>query len=133
MSYPIGDMLVRIKNAQAVKHEQVSVPFSGPKFKIASILQENGFISGVERKKEKAVKAEHEYIEITLKYEDGQGAISGFKVISRPSRHLYVKSSEIKPVRSGYGIAVISTPKGMMSSKEAMKNKIGGEMLFEVW
>ncbi len=128
-------MLIRINNAQMVKHEQVSMPFSKVKFAIANILKATGFISEVERKSKKVQKqkSEHEYLKLTLKYDDGQRAISGFKVISRPSRHMYVKASEIKPIRSGYGIAIISTPKGIMSSKDAKKNNLGGEMMFEVW
>ncbi len=132
---PISDMLIRINNAQMVKHEQVSMPFSKVKFAIAHILKANGFISGIERNKKKIKKTEHDYLELTLRYDenDNSGAISGFKIISRPSRHMYIKANEIKPVRSGYGIAVISTPKGIMSSKDAKKNKLGGEVMFEMY
>ncbi|MDP3697425.1 MAG: 30S ribosomal protein S8 [Candidatus Taylorbacteria bacterium] len=131
---PISNMLVQIKNAQAVGKEQVLFPFSNMNFKIAGILKDNGFVQDVERRKKKEKKSEQEYLSVTLKYdEDGQPAISGFKVISRPSRHLYTGVKDIKSVRSGYGIAVISTSKGVMSSKEARKQNLGGEMLFEVW
>lgn len=127
-------MLVQIKNAQAVGKEQVSVPFSNMKFKIAGILKDNGFVQDIERKKKKEKKSEREYLSVTLKYdEDSQPAISGFKIISRPSRHLYTGVKDIKLIRSGYGIAVISTSKGVMSSKEARKQNLGGEILFEVW
>ena len=75
-----------------------------------------------------------EYLAISLKYgDDKEPGISGFKIISRPSRHMYIRAEDIKLVRSGYGIAVISTSKGVMSSKEARKQNLGGEMLFEVW
>jgi small subunit ribosomal protein S8 len=131
--HPISDMLVRIQNAQAARKEQVSVPFSKVKFRIATLLKEAGYLGGVERRKRKAVKAELEYIDMDLKYADEQGAISGIKIVSRPSRHLYTKASELRPVRSGYGSAVISTSKGVMTSQEAKKANLGGEILFEIW
>jgi small subunit ribosomal protein S8 len=130
---PISDMLIRIKNAQAVKSEQVVMPFSKVKLKIAGILKEAGYLYDVERKSKKAKKAEHEYLQLTLKYQDGQGALNGVKIISRPSRRMYVKSKDIKPVRSGFGLAVISTPKGIMNSREARKAGLGGEIICEVW
>ena len=130
---PIADMLIRIKNAQAVKGEQVVMPFSKVKFKIANILKEAGYVSEVERKNKKAKKAEHEYLQLTLKYQDNEGALSGVKIISRPSRRMYIKAKEIKSVRSGHGLAIISTSKGIMSSREAKKLDLGGEMICEVW
>ena len=131
---PISDMLIRIKNAQAVGHEQVSMPFSKVKFALANVLRAGGFISEVSRSKKKAKKAEHDYLDITLKYYyDGGAAINGFKIISRPSRHMYIQADKIKTVRSGYGMAVISTSKGIMSSKDAKKNRLGGEIMFEVY
>lgn len=133
MTDPISDILIRIKNAQMVKGEQVSVPFSGAKFRIANILKEEGFISGVERKKKKTPKSELEYLLLTLKYSDGDGAINGIKIISRPSRRMYIKAKEIRLVRSGHGIAVISTPEGIMSSREARKKNLGGELMFEIY
>ena len=138
---PISDMLIRIKNAQSVGHEQVSIPFSKVKFSIANILKASGFISEVERNKKSSQNGsisggkntEHDYLDLTLKYNDGEGAISGIKIISRPSRHMYIQASKIKQVHSGYGIAVISTPKGIMSSIDAKKENLGGELLFDVW
>lgn len=134
MTSPISDMLITIKNAQAVGKEQVSVPFSTIKYKIAMVLKDAGFVSDVERKKKKNIKGtEHEFIDIVLKYADKFPGISGVQIVSKPSRHMYIKAEEIKPVRSGYGIAVISTSKGIMSSKEAKKNNLGGEIMFEIW
>ncbi len=130
---PISDILIRIKNAQAVKQEQVLVPFSGAKFKIANILKNEGFISEIERKKKKTKKSELEYLLLTLKYSDGTGAINGIKIISRPSRRMYIKAKDIRLVRSGYGMAVISTPEGIMSSREARKKNLGGEIMFEIY
>lgn len=130
---PISDMLIQIKNAQAVGHEQVALPFSKMKLRIAEILKDRGYLADVERKNKKGKKSEREYLYLTLKYQDNQGALSGIKIISRPSRRMYIKAKEIKPVRSGYGLAIISTPQGVMDSKEARKNNLGGEILFEVW
>lgn len=133
MTDPISDILIRIKNAQMVNHEQVLIPFSGAKLKIANILKEEGFISEVERKKKKTPKSELDYLLVTLKYSDGDGAINGIKIISRPSRRMYIKAKEIRLVRSGHGVAVISTPEGIMSSREARKKNLGGELMFEVY
>ena len=131
--YPIADMLTIIMNAQAVNKESVIFPFSRMKFNIANVLKTSGYLAGVERKKRKTKRSEHELLSITLKYDERGPVINGIKLISRPSRRMYIKSSQIKPVRSGYGMAVISTPGGIMSSKEARKQKLGGEILFEVW
>src|SRR3989338_4556771 len=112
--YPISDMLVQKKNAQAVGKEQVLVPSSKIKLNIAQVLKDNGFVSKIEIKKKKMKKDEMEFISIDLKYDenDKSPGISDFKIISKPSRHLYISAKEIKPVNSGYGIGVISTPKG---------------------
>jgi len=131
--YPIADMLTTIMNAQAVNKESVVLPFSKMKLDITNTMKVGGYLAGVERKKRKTKKSEHESISITLKYNEHGPAISGVKLISRPSRRMYIKASQIKPVRSGYGMAIISTPKGVMSSKEARKQKLGGEILFEIW
>ena len=137
---PIADMLTRITNAQAVRHERVSVPFSNVKLTIAKLLESKGYLSGVERKKRKARKAEVEYLDLALKYLPADkaggvtlGAISGIRLLSRPSRHLYIKASQIKPIRSGYGTLVVSTPKGIMAGADARKEKVGGELMFEIW
>ena len=131
--YPIANMLTQIMNAQAVNKESVTLPFSKMTFNIANILKSSGYVAGAEKKKRKAKKSEQEILSITLKYGEYGPAISGLKLISRPSRRMYIKASEIRPVRSGYGMSVMSTPKGIMSSKEARKQKLGGEILFEVW
>ena len=133
MTDPISDMLIRIKNAQAVKHERVSIPFSRVKFKIAQILKETNFIDSVEKLAKKTKKSEFDHLDVKLKYDDGRPGIGGIRIISRPSRHMYIKSDEIRLVRSGHGIAVISTPKGIMSSRDARKENVGGEIMFEIW
>lgn len=126
-------MLTRIKNAQQVKAERVLIPSSKAKAKIAAILKDLGFVDDVEKKKKKGRKNEHDYLDVVLRYQEGQGAINGIKIVSRPSRHLYIKAKEIRLIRSGHGMALISTPQGIMSSREARKNNLGGEVLFEIW
>jgi len=126
---PIADMLNRIRNAQAVLHPTVSIPFSSLKYEIAKILKREKFIEKVERKGRKTRKS----IEIALKYEDKTPAISGLKRISKPGQKIYLSVKQIKPVRGGYGIAIISTSKGLMTDKETRKNKLGGEVICEIW
>ncbi len=130
MTDPITDMFNRIKNALAAKHTTVEVPFSKIKLKIAEILKKHGFVTDFKRKGRGAKKV----IKILLKYNnDGVPAISNLKRISKPGRRIYKKVKEIKKVKDGYGIAIISTPKGLMTDKEARKNKLGGEVLCEIW
>jgi len=125
----IADMLTTIKNAQAVLKETVNIPFSKIKFEIAKILKKEGFIKEVERRGRKSKK----YIKITLKYNGKIPAISGIKRVSKPGQRIYLGVKEIKPVKGGYGIAIISTSKGLMTDKEARKQKVGGEVICEVW
>ena len=126
---PITDMFNRIRNAQMAGKPEVSIPFSNLKFNIALILEQNKFIWKVEKKGRKSNKL----IDIILKYEDKQPAISGLKRISKPGQRIYISFKEIKPVRGGYGMAIISTPKGLMTGKEARRQKLGGEILCEIW
>lgn len=125
----ITDMLNRIRNAQAVLHPTVEFPFSNFKYEIAKILEKQGFIEKIEKKGKKTAKT----IEITLKYQDNIPAISGLKRISKPGQRIYLPTNKIHKVRQGYGIAVISTPKGLMTDKEARKEKLGGEVICEIW
>ena len=126
---PITDMLNRIRNAQAVLKETVEVPFSNLKYEIAKILEKNGFIEKVEKKGKKTKKI----IEITLKYDNKIPAISGLKRISKPGQTIYLGHRKIKRVKGGYGVAIISTSKGLMTDKEARKQKLGGEVICEAW
>ncbi|OGZ17752.1 MAG: 30S ribosomal protein S8 [Candidatus Nealsonbacteria bacterium RBG_13_36_15] len=126
---PITDMLNRIRNAKAVLHPTVNIPFSNLKYEIAKILEKQGFIQKVDKRGRKTKKT----IEITLKYDNGVSAIFGLKRISRPGQRIYTKAKELKPVKGGYGIAIISTPDGLMTNKEARKKGLGGEILCEIW
>jgi len=126
---PITDMLNRIRNAQAVLKDTVDVPFSNLKYEIAKILEKQGFIAKIEKKGKKTKKI----IEITLKYLENRPAISGLKRISKPGQRIYKNTKEIKQVKGGYGITIISTPKGLMTNKDTKKQKLGGEIICEVW
>ncbi|MFH1769125.1 MAG: 30S ribosomal protein S8 [Parcubacteria group bacterium] len=130
---PIANMLTILKNAQAVGIESVAVPFSRVKFDIANVLQEKGLIKSVEKKKRKGKKVEHDFLHIVLMYNDGVGVINGIKLMSKPSRRLYVKKGELHKVRQGYGIAIVSTSKGIMEGNNAKKAGVGGEIIFEIW
>jgi len=125
----ISDILIRIKNAQKAGRIDLEAPFSNFKLALAKILEKEKFIAGVEEKGKKAAKK----IKIILKYNNGRPAIHDLKRISRPSRRLYLKKDEIYPVKQGAGIAIISTPKGLMTDKEARKAKVGGEIICEIW
>lgn len=129
MTDPIADMLIRIKNAQMAEHETVLVPFSKLKFEIAKILKRDGWISDFSKKGKKVKK----FLEINLRYINGEPKVNDVKRISKPGRRVYIKASEIKSVRQGFGQALISTPQGILNEKEARAKKVGGEVLCEVW
>ena len=126
---PITDMLNSIKNGQAVAKEQVIVPYSNFKYEIAKILEKEKFVASVEKNGRKANK----FFEIELKYENKVPAISGIKRVSKPGRRIYLPAKGLRKVKDGYGMAVISTPKGLMNNRQARKEKVGGEVLFEIW
>ncbi len=130
MTDTIADMLVRIKNAIMAKHKEVRIPHSKMKERIAKILKEEGFISDYE------VVGEIPKKEILIKFKvlpDGKNAITDLKRISKPGRRIYASKDEIPWVMNGLGIAIISTSKGLMTDREARKNKIGGEVICYVW
>lgn len=136
---PISNMLSQIKNAQAVLKPEVFIPFSNIKYKIAKILEKEKFIEKAERKG----RGVDRKIKIILKYKNrnqakegfalGQPIISGIKRISKPGQRIYLSLKSIKPVRGGLGIAIISTPQGLMTDKEARKKHLAGEIICEVW
>ena len=126
---PITDMLNQIRNAQAVQKPEVSVSFSNLKYEVVKVLMREGFLGEVK----KAAKGKNKIIKIILKYDNDIPVISGLRRISKPGQRIYGKAMEIKRVRGGYGISVVSTPKGLMTNKEARKQKLGGEVLLEIW
>ncbi len=127
---PVGDLINRLKNAGAVKHASVSVPFSNLKLAIAEKLKEAGYVTAVEKKGKKVKKT----LDVVIKYTSaGAPVIKGVKRISKPGRRLYRSVLEITPVKYGHGALILSTPKGIKTDKEARKEKVGGEALFEIW
>ena len=116
-----------------VSHDQVLIPFSKMKFAMANVLKADGYLEEVERKSKKIKKTEHDFLLLTLRYKDGEGAIQDIKIISKPSRRMYIKAEDIRPVRSGYGLAIVSTSHGVMNSRDAKKQKLGGELICEIW
>lgn len=126
----ISDFLTRIRNASASGHEKLDVPSSRVKLGIASILQDSGFI----RSFKIARTEKHSVMRLYLKYnEDGKAAILNIKRVSRPGRRIYVNSKSIPKVRSGFGLAIVSTSQGIMSGEQAETRKLGGELLCQIW
>ena len=126
---PIADALTRIRNANMVKHETVSMPASNLKEELVKVLQKEGYVQGYTVEEKDGFK----FINVTLKYNHGQGVISGLKRVSKPGLRVYSKAKNMPRVFDGMGIAVISTSKGLMTEKEARANKLGGEVLCYVW
>ena len=131
MSDPIADMLTRIRNANAAKHDTVDVPASKMKTAIADILVNEGYIAKYTVLEEGAGKTLH----ITLKYgaDKNEKIISGIKRISKPGLRVYVNKDELPRVLGGMGVAIISTNKGVITDHEARKLQVGGEVLAFVW
>ncbi|MBU2068328.1 30S ribosomal protein S8 [Patescibacteria group bacterium] len=126
---PIADMLTRIRNAQAVNHKTVVMPFSKLKLNLAEILVKEGLIKKATPQGRKTRKV----IEIELKYQKGQPIINVLRRISKPGRRLYIKKSQIRSIRQGFGLSIISTPQGLMTNAEAKKKGLGGEIMCEIW
>ena len=123
------DLLARIKNAGAAKKESLLAPYSNLDYAVAQILVNTGYLKSVEKK----VIGKKNFLEVGMKYSKKEPVMTDFRLISKPSRHIYFSYRELRPVRQNFGFAVISTPKGIMTNKEAKKQKVGGEYLFEIW
>ena len=130
VSDPIADMLTRIRNAIMARHDSVSVPSSKMKLSIARILKEEGFITDFEVVRGKS----HRMIKVHLRYdEDSRSLIAGLERVSKPGLRVYVQRKEIPRVYGGLGIALLSTPKGVMTGQKAWRQGIGGELLCYIW
>lgn len=130
MTDPIADMLTRIRNAQLAGHANVKVPRSKIKIEVAKILSTEGFIEGFV---EDATGPQGE-IKVFLKYDGANnGTIRGIRRVSRPSRRVYVGKDEIPRVRNGLGIAILTTPRGVLTDAQARKSGVGGEVICHVW
>ncbi len=127
----ISDMLTRIRNAMHSKHRQVEIPYSKLKYEIARVLMQEGYISNFQEMENEGVKKK---ILVQLKYsEDGKPIIYGLKRISKPSRRVYVKCDKLPKVIGGMGVTILSTPKGILTDREARNEQVGGEVLCQVW
>lgn len=129
MTDPIADMFVRIHNATLRQKAEVAVPFSRLKQDIAELLKRSALIEDFTKKGKKVKKS----LIVKLSYENGQPMISGWKRISKPGVRIYASYKDIKPVQSGFGMAIISTSAGVRSDREARRQKVGGEVLVEIW
>ncbi len=130
MTDPIADLLTRIRNAQQAGHSSLEVPRSKIKLALVSIMKREGFIEGY-IDEEKGIWSS---IKIFLRYdEDEQGIIRGLCRVSRPSRRVYVKKDEIPRVRNGLGVAILTTPRGLLTDLQARSAGVGGEVLCHIW
>lgn len=129
MTDPISDMLTRLRNGATVRANTVSMPMSKMKFAIAKLLQSEGYLSRVETYQEGV----HSMLRAELAYDEHGPRISAIKRVSKPGLRVYVKAGELKAVRSGFGLAILSTPNGLMTSQEARKRRLGGELICEVY
>lgn len=126
---PIADMLTRVRNAAIIRAEKVDVPASRIKLEIAKILKEEGFIRAYKILKDK----KQGILRLTLKYIEDDNAITGLKRISKPGRRVYVGSKEIPRVMGGVGIAILTTPHGILSDRACRRDGVGGEVICYVW
>jgi small subunit ribosomal protein S8 len=126
---PIGDMIARIKNAQMRNHKKVDLPSSNFKAKIAEILKSEGFIIDfkVNLKNNKSI------LSINLKYHSGNPVIATIERVSKPGRRIFSRAESLPKINNGLGIAIISTPKGVMTDVDARKQKVGGEIICKVF
>jgi small subunit ribosomal protein S8 len=129
VSDTIGDFIIQLKNAGMVGKKEVSLPYSKLKHAVADVLVKEGFIANVAAEGKDIKKS----LVATLKYDAGAHCINGVQRISKPGRRLYVKATEIYPVKFGKGRMILSTPHGILTGEEARAKNVGGEQLFIVW
>jgi small subunit ribosomal protein S8 len=128
---PISDMLTRIRNAASARHARVEVPASKLKVEIARVLKEEGFISTYKVAEEAKAR---KVLRVFLKYtNDRRSVITGLRRVSKPGSRRYLSENEIRPVVGGLGISILTTPRGIMTGRLARKERLGGEILCEVW
>ena len=129
LSDPIGDMIARIKNAQARNHKKVELPSSNFKAKIANILKNEGFIKDFKILDED----KKPILQLELKYHSGNPVISNFERVSKPGRRIFSRADNLPKINNGLGIAIVSTPKGVMTDIDARKQRVGGEVICKVF
>jgi len=126
---PIADMLTRIRNASVAHHESVDMPASKMKQSLALILKQQGFIKDFEMVKDSRYRT----LRLHLRYTNREPVIGGLRRISRPGQRIYTKASAMPRVLGGLGIAIVSTPRGLMTERQARRTNVGGEVLCYVW
>lgn len=130
MTDPIADMLTRIRNGVQRRHASVQMPASKIKAEVARVLHQEGFIQGVER----LTEAGHAVLKLRLRYQEGEvPMITGIRRISKPGNRVYVRHGRVPTVLRGMGVAILSTPKGVMTGVESRAQKVGGEVVCYVW
>ena len=129
LSDPIGDMIARIKNAQSRNHKKVELPSSNFKVKIAEILKNEGFVKDFKVNSEK----NKNLLSLELKYHSGNPVINTFERVSKPGRRIFSSANGLPKINNGLGIAIVSTPKGVMTDLDARKHRVGGEIICKVF
>lgn len=126
----VGDLIIRLKNAGAVKKDVVSLPYSKLREAVLNKLVDAGYVSAITTK---GKQVQDKTLEVTLSYKDGEHRINGVKRVSKPGRRLYTKVADLHPVKFGKGHLILSTPAGILTNVEAKDKKVGGEQLFIIW
>ncbi len=126
---PISQTIINIKNANVAGKSTITLPYSKLKEALLALLKKEGFIADFSKKGKKVIKT----LDVELAYVDGKPRIEGIEQISKNSRRVYSKAKEIRSVMNGYGSLVLTTPKGIMTDRQAKKEKVGGEVLFKIW
>lgn len=127
---PIAQLIIKLKNANIAGKQSASIPYSKLKEAILVSLEKAGYVKSFSKKGKKVTKS----LEVELAYEDGnKSKIQGVERVSKLSRRIYKKADELRSVRNGYGYFIITTPKGILTDREARKEKVGGEVLFKIW
>ncbi len=124
---PVADLIIRIKNAGQARKETVLLPYSKLKEAISTVLVSEGYLKSVTKKKNSPV------LELVLNYHNGESKIKDVERISKPSRRVYKGFEEIHLSKGGFGRVIFSTPKGILTDRQAIKEKVGGEVLFKIW
>jgi small subunit ribosomal protein S8 len=125
----IADLIVRIKNASDAEKETVTVSYSKIKAAILEVLEKEGFVKSIAKRGKKI----HKSIEIGLMYDEHGPRVNGVERISKLSKRMYSGAADLKPVKQGHGVLLLTTPKGIMTDYDARKQKVGGELLFKIW
>jgi len=130
MTDPVGDMLARIRNAGGARHARMTCPMSKLKMAVANVLSTEGFVGSVSVEGDEKKPT----LSVELRYQDdGRLMIEGMRRVSKPGRRMYLGANEVKQVRAGLGMAVLSTSKGVLCDRDARAAKVGGEVICEVW